>query len=91
MVSAGEAGMKCYKMHTVGDKPEHARLVRGLNADREAYLEAAVTIYRGYAVCGEHLEELRGEEPRKWEDFAEIYAREDWPGVNNLGPPTVIE
>ena len=77
--------MKCYRMH------EDLSTVPGRYPGRVHELEEAVTVYRGYAVCGEHLEEMRGEEPRKWEDFAEIYVREDWPGVNNLGPPTVIE
>ena len=75
--------MKCYKMH---QDLRMTSTIGGFHPTADA-----VTVYRGYAVCGEHLEELRGEEPRKWEDFAEIYVREDWPGVNNLGPPTVIE
>ena len=48
--------MKCYRMHEkwfepLGDMPG----CYGENTE-------AVTIYRGYAVCGEHLEELRVEE-----------------------------
>ena len=50
--------MKCYRMHEkwfepLGDMPG----CYGENTE-------AVTIYRGYAVCGEHLEELKREDAR---------------------------
>ena len=77
--------MKCYKMHQA--------MLDGREwwpAGVSGFQEEAVTVYRGFAVCAEHLEELLGDEKHAAKTS---YNPDQFPSTNasdTVGPDALV-